>query len=725
VARGAAFALLSLIFAGSSLHAQARPPVVPPIPEQERFVPRTDLTVTLRLDSDRVQIDEPPRVYAVFKNVGTKRLLIRKPQNDDIHPNPVVSVYDNSGDKLFDTISSMCLCTTSLGRVRDLLVLEPQQEYEAEISVPAVALPGSQSWEAIVQAAGLPPGDYVLHAVYGNAPDSLSPVYDVYESGAEHAWEGRIETPPARFSVVPPSDARVQELIAAIDGNEDASGAIRIVGLARASQAADAHVRRLQRRPPGTAGVSWQSSLQALSALASIGDSEANNRLLAWIDTLTPQERSRQISGLWVTDALKSLMHATSGCNGKTLASWYGVEGIREFVAKCPQLAAEARAAIQAPYDPDRQGGAWDAKGAAVGLLGNLGDPADVPLLLAVARGEAPALERGPRGNPVPSESLMSHAVSFVRQIASRHVERVLAGISADRLPDGVSRNELLTQVRAGVDRLPPERVRILGPELMTASPQAVMDLALTLRYVETPPPAAPEAVEAALSRTPGEVTKETFREPAIVDSVLSADSDALERAVEAIARFGTAALFVPLRNALVLRPWDTAWEVDHALRELTFTSYGDSFPAIADPLEWDSWWRRNREMTRRQWAEEAFWVAKSNPVASDDLPAVKAFEYLRRLPNPPRGLFDKAIRSRLWDVRVSAATAIAETDKIRAMGLLLRELQNRSLGACRTAGEKLEMVANIQHRFDCGNPAERTRAIDFWAQTIAKQATH
>ena len=129
MARGAAFALLALIVVGSAVDAQAQLPVVPPIPEQERFVPRNDLTVTLRLVSDRVQIDELPRVIAVFKNVGTKRLLIRKPLKDYFHFNPVVTVYSNSR-QLDPLILSTCRCVYvgGVGRLRDLLDLEPQQE---------------------------------------------------------------------------------------------------------------------------------------------------------------------------------------------------------------------------------------------------------------------------------------------------------------------------------------------------------------------------------------------------------------------------------------------------------------------------------------------------------------------------------------------------------------------------------------------------------------------
>ena len=52
-------------------------------------------------------------------------------------------------------------------------------------------------------------------------------------------------------------------------------------------------------------------------------------------------------------------------------------------------------------------------------------------------------------------------------------------------------------------------------------------------------------------------------------------------------------------------------------------------------------------------------------------------------------------------------------------MQLLLRELDNRSVGACHTAAEALETLSGIRHSFDCSDPAQRPRANDFWARQI------
>jgi hypothetical protein len=128
-------ALLILACVGQTLHSQ-RPGQVPPIPVQEQFVPRHELTATLQLVTDRVQIDELPKATLILKNVGTRRLLIRRPTpHDDVSPNPHVRVYTGSGERLYGIVA-MCRCISSLGSIREMVALEPQQEYEVELDVP-------------------------------------------------------------------------------------------------------------------------------------------------------------------------------------------------------------------------------------------------------------------------------------------------------------------------------------------------------------------------------------------------------------------------------------------------------------------------------------------------------------------------------------------------------------------------------------------------------------
>jgi hypothetical protein len=50
---------------------------------------------------------------------------------------------------------------------------------------------------------------------------------------------------------------------------------------------------------------------------------------------------------------------------------------------------------------------------------------------------------------------------------------------------------------------------------------------------------------------------------------------------------------------------------------------------------------------------------------------------------------------------------------------MLLRELENRQLGACATAGDKLRDLFQRSHRFDCADPAARAGAVQYWSSVI------
>ena len=139
--RSAPIALLALICFAQASYPQRRGADVPPIPEQERFVPRNDLTATLRLITDTVQIGELPQAKLILKNVGAKRLLIRTPTPEHAtSQNPQVRVYSESGEQL-PTQVSMCRCIWGTARMRDMIALEPQQELEVELRVPYAVAP--------------------------------------------------------------------------------------------------------------------------------------------------------------------------------------------------------------------------------------------------------------------------------------------------------------------------------------------------------------------------------------------------------------------------------------------------------------------------------------------------------------------------------------------------------------------------------------------------------
>jgi hypothetical protein len=734
---GLAIVILGCV--GQTLHSQ-RPAQEAPIPVQEQFVPRNDLTATLRLVTGRVQIDELPKARLTLKNVGTRRLLIRRPTPDDhVRPNPHVEVYTGSGERLYGP-TVQCRCVSSLISVRDMMVLEPQQEYDVDLQVPRVESVTTYSgvWQIVAQSRGLPPGEYFLRAAYTNAPDFAYSLYDVYEPGAAEIWEGRIEAPPVRYVVLPPDEARLQELISTIDGPGNADAAIRTAGLARASRAADALVRRFQRDPA--------SRLRVIASLLAIADSDASNRLFDWLEGLPEQARNAAaFSAPLAPEPLSLLARTASGCKGArfiALSPSTEQDAIPSFVSRCPQYADEARVAIRTPDEPGLPGAAsqeaLSRRRSAIARLGIIGDPADLPLLLTIARGEQPAfLRRADRAGA--STDLANHATAALRVMAWRHVSRVLR----EQLPEVVGntpRDILLSGVHSALDRVPGERLQTLAPELFAAPPSAIVERASRLR----------EAYPAQLARPTApviDVANATVREVAsklsdsrtdvqaaaldfliehgdsslsarFVDLVDSPDEKVRERAIRAIERFGTASAFVPLRNSLVLRPDEIAYSVDTALRSLTFV---DEFRGPSPPPveEWDAWWRRNRDFTRRQWAEDVITQAKADPLAWRATPATRAVEYLAALPRPPYDTLERAARSRAWPVRVAASAAIARRDKPLGMQLLHRELANRKLDACQAAAEALQTIAKVSYRFDCGDPAQRERARGFWATKI------
>ena len=326
----------------------------------------------------------------------------------------------------------------------------------------------------------------------------MQSMYDVYEPGAADVWEGRIETPAVRYTVLSPDDARLRELILTISGPGNADAEIRAVGLARASRAADALVRRFQ----------WdhRSRLAVVAALEAIGNADANTRLLEWFESASPQVRY-QITSLnsFVSEAISTLVQTASGCAGAEMWAWGPYEAraaaLRSLVMRCPQFAANHRAAIRAPDDATLSNARFEEvlnrRRSAFSMLGTLADPADVPLLVAVARGEEPALRlRSNRGRDAWAD-LERHAVYALKQMAWAHAGSVLRAHLPESI-EGTPREIFLSDVRGAIERLPVERLQTIIPEWIAATPAAVVDTATTLRdlYVAQLPvkPAPPAA---------------------------------------------------------------------------------------------------------------------------------------------------------------------------------------------------------------------------------------
>jgi hypothetical protein len=200
---------------------------------------------------------------------------------------------------------------------------------------------------------------------------------------------------------LPPDEARLRELILTISGPGNADAAIRTAGLARASRAAEALVRRFQWDPA--------SRLRVTAALLAIADSDASDRLFDWLESLPePARNAAAFSAPLAPQPLSLLAHTASGCKGArfiALSPLTGRDSIQSFVGRCPQYADEARATMRTPDESGLSGAAFHEvmirRRSAIARLGIVGDPTDLPLLLTIARGEQPAfLRRADRQAP-------------------------------------------------------------------------------------------------------------------------------------------------------------------------------------------------------------------------------------------------------------------------------------------------------------------------------------
>jgi HEAT repeat protein len=173
------------------------------------------------------------------------------------------------------------------------------------------------------------------------------------------------------------------------------------------------------------------------------------------------------------------------------------------------------------------------------------------------------------------------------------------------------------------------------------------------------------------------------------------------EPAIEGIERLGTAATFSLLRPRLEAVPVESRTDVTRALQRLTFA------PIWRGPSEWDAWWKTHSSSTREDWAREALRNA-------DNL-APLALRYLSRTGNATTETVDAAMVSRNVYVRLEAARLVGESDPRRAVLLLARELDNRSVVACGQAVAGFNSLLARSEQVDCTSFSERTTAQVRW----------
>jgi HEAT repeat protein len=178
------------------------------------------------------------------------------------------------------------------------------------------------------------------------------------------------------------------------------------------------------------------------------------------------------------------------------------------------------------------------------------------------------------------------------------------------------------------------------------------------------------------------------------------------EPAIQGIQRLGTAATFLPLKSKLDTTDPRVRSLVTSALQSLTFA------PLWRDASEWDTWWASHSSSTRADWAREALADADNAERGSF---STLALEFLSRSGGVTPQVLERATVSRNLNLRLAAARILGDTDRRRAVLLITRELENRSVFACQRAVIEFNTLMAKNERLDCTNLAERASARTRW----------
>ena len=748
--RAAAFCILLVL----SVPASAQPPQnsnLRPLPAQERFTADTTVSATLRLSANRIVVGEAPRFTLLVRNTGTRPIFLNPFAASNLR------VFTSAGQPVEAPFGGIADYVGRLVAPSELIALKPGETHEFAVLAefhPAADFSYLRSYVRLSPGRGarlhLPPGDYSLRFTYINYPDYGASSYDVYEVPRD-VWEGRIEAPPVSMTVSPPDDGQVQELIAQIDGSEAATEAIERVQLGRAARAVEPLLRRFQR-----------SKMDRQQIVAAIHDMDAGKgipRLLALISALPEPERpevllsrefaiaARDVPGCEAVPLLLEAIDSTRGDVDSILG-----ESIAQVANKCANLTARLREILRTPVDSsvkDFGRAAWE-RGNAAQMLGRIGNGVDIPLLIAVLKREIPGIPQPsslygdaarqgavralgrvggePAGqalveqvtDPVGNRFIMADIVEAITQLrpsgAAQAVSRLLASTDANVLIRAI-----FSLQRLGGTAVVPQLQALLkhpNPTVRVYASRALLDLGQAtsrsemLSAADDPDRGVQANALFYLARYGDSSSLRRF-----IEGVVSPQQYIREAAVEGIARFGTAETFVPLRAALDTAPGEVTPYVRQALQRLMFVSVSGR---EAKP-EVDEWWRTHSRLTRLQWAQEL--LDRTSQAAGQDRvnagTAILALRYVVDLSNPPIRQVEQAASSRNWSVRAVAAEMIAGSDKGRAASLLLGELNNRQLGACRNAVQQLNKLSDQKGEFDCTRIADRQQAMDRWTNLV------
>jgi hypothetical protein len=326
-------AIASLLCGGIVLSAQSWP-AIPPIPVQERFRPRSVLSLRLRPRVNEIPAGDLPAFTLVMRNVGTKTILV--PPGVSTNNNVRLRVFDAAGRERRSALSCSYQRIVTLLSVRSHLRIAPGQSRIFPLDQPCGGLPS------------LPAGDYQFEASYLNYPDAPG-AYDVYEAGASEAWEGSSTTPRVPIKVLPLDPATERALIARVDGTgslDDVGEAIRRLGLGGSAAATPALIRRFER--------DHSRRLDIARALVQGPDPAAAAALAEAVERLSPAERSLFFLGATPpeSDGWLPIVRRAPGCSALPLVlNLYGQreEAVRILEERCTVLRTELLKASQSP----------------------------------------------------------------------------------------------------------------------------------------------------------------------------------------------------------------------------------------------------------------------------------------------------------------------------------------------------------------------------------------
>jgi len=403
VIRTGLLVLVSLQIVGPSLLRAQSLPAVPPLPQQERLVERTDLSATVRASNVEITAGETPQLILVLTNNSTKRLRL---PNAVIDLNASIQVFDSDGREVQPRSNAILEWRMFPTSVRTLPVLAAGRSTESALSL------------GLNAPLALPVGEYVYRVTYVSRA-GWPAIYDVYERGADEVWEGEL-TASVTIRVRPVDAASEQRLREQVrtGSRTDAEAAMRILGLSRATGAIDTIVERLDREhstfPVALESLGYMQAPSAARAVAA-----ARGRM--------PMEMQNSasfvsIQVMWAQRDIFELVRA-AGCEGLTLgslivASPQSAEHLRSVCRNVADL-VRAEALSQQPAQTLTREEA-DRRQWAVSMLKWLETP--LP--------PAPAVQPHDRFPAAPTAERLPEYVAAVIGFPGGHTERVKVEVS-------------------------------------------------------------------------------------------------------------------------------------------------------------------------------------------------------------------------------------------------------------------------------------------------------